>query len=84
MVDTRLRAEKRILSGTAPTVKSLDLMTNDHILLCSDGLTDMLTDKDIKDIVKGKDLEKDTHQLVNYALEKGGLDNVSVILLKIP
>jgi len=84
MVDTRLRAEKRILSGTAPTIESLDLMTNDYILLCSDGLTDMLTDKDIKDIVKGKDIEKDTYQLVNYALEKGGLDNVSVILLKIP
>lgn len=82
-VDTRLRKEKRLLQKTTLTIESLDLIKGDHILLCSDGLSDMLTDGEIKDAVKGRNLQKDTHQLVQYALEKGGHDNVSVILMKI-
>ena len=84
LVDTSLRAEKKPFQKTAATIESLDLLTGDHILLCSDGLTDMLTDSEIKDAVRGKDLEADTERLIQLALDKGGHDNVSVILMKVP
>ena len=47
------------------------------------GLTDMLTDREIKEAVRGKDLQEDIQRLIQLALEKGGHDNVSVILMKI-
>ena len=84
LVDTRLRSEKRFLQADLPTIESLDLMKDDLILLCSDGLTDMLIDSEIKYAIRGKDLQEDTQQLIQLALEKGGHDNVSVILMKIP
>ena len=84
LVDTRLRPEKRLLKANLPPVESLDLLKDDQILLCSDGLTDMLTDKEIKEAVRGKDLQTDIQRLIQLALEKGGHDNVSVILMKIP
>jgi serine/threonine protein phosphatase PrpC len=44
----------------------------------------MLTDREIKEAVRGKELQTDIQQLIKLALEKGGHDNVSVILMKIP
>jgi len=83
LVDTRLRPEKRLLQTNSPPIESLDLLKDDQIMLCSDGLTDMLTDKEIKGAVKAKDLQKDIQRLIQLALEKGGHDNVSVILIKL-
>ena len=83
-VDIRQRPEKRLLQINSPTTESLELHKGDHILLCSDGLTDMLTDGEIRAAIKGKMPQIDAQQLVLCALEKGGHDNVSVILMKIP
>ncbi|MDP2965835.1 MAG: protein phosphatase 2C domain-containing protein [Pelolinea sp.] len=83
-VDTRVRPEKKIFQKDAPAAEGLDLKNGDRILLCSDGLTDMLTDEEIRAAVKGKAPQKDVQQLVLCALEKGGHDNVSVILIEIP
>lgn len=53
------------------------------VLLCSDGLCGLVTDKEIFDIVKGTDdLEKTAELLVNTANEKGGTDNITVALIK--
>ena len=82
--DTRIRPEKILFQKDAPMTEGLGLRTEDRILLCSDGLTDMLTDEEIRTAVKGKSLKKDVQQLVLCALEKGGHDNVSVILIEIP
>ena len=84
LVDTRLRSEKRFLQADLPPIESLDLMKDDQIILCSDGLTDMLTDREIQGAVRGKDLQDDIQRLIQLALEKGGHDNVSVVLMKIP
>ncbi len=84
LVDTRLRPEKRKIKANAPQTETLNLIKGDHIILCSDGLTDMLTDREINQAVQGRDLQIDVQQLIRLALEKGGLDNVSVILMKIP
>jgi protein phosphatase len=54
------------------------------VLLCSDGLTDVLTDAQIMDaVVSAADLKEAGCALVDAANNSGGPDNISVILLRI-
>ncbi len=59
----------------------VNLEEGDIILLCSDGLTNMVTDEEIFKIIKGaSSLEEAAKTLVARANENGGSDNISVIL----
>ena len=54
----------------------------DILLLCSDGLTDMVTDEEIAAICGApKDVVGISSALVNKALEHGGVDNITVIVI---
>lgn len=56
----------------------------DKYLICSDGLTDMLEDIQIEDIMKqSKPVEQICRELVDEALQKGGKDNVTVLVVEI-
>jgi protein phosphatase len=70
----------------APDFKVIDLTQGDLLLLCSDGLTDMLTDAEIMAILEQKNSTLDTlaDELVTAANAHGGKDNVSVVLVKFP
>ena len=64
---------------SAGTVKK-----NDIYLLCSDGLTDMLTDGEIRVILEeGGDAQKMARALSEAALCRGGRDNVTVMILQL-
>ena len=53
-------------------------------LLCSDGVTDMLTDDEIRMIIDDKQpVDVLCRALVDAALQKGGVDNTTAILLRI-
>ena len=54
-----------------------DIQSGDRYLLCSDGLSDMLSDAKIADMIMA---DSDADSLCQAAEEAGGLDNVSVIL----
>ena len=60
------------------------LENGDIVLLCSDGLTNMLPDNRIHDIVmaRGPDVEGACRDLIAHANAEGGRDNVSVILVR--
>ena len=59
-----------------------DLREGDIVLLCSDGLTNMLSDEEIFAIIKkNTSLEERAKELVNTANENGGKDNIAVILI---
>jgi protein phosphatase len=60
------------------------LSDRDTVLLCSDGLTNMLSDQQILDIVVsgGADVERSCQALIAGANEAGGRDNVSAILVR--
>lgn len=67
-----------------PYLKSFDACENDVLLLCSDGLTDMLTDDEISGILQAENYpEAAANALVKKALENGGRDNVTVVAAKI-
>lgn len=59
------------------------IQDGDYVLLCSDGLTDMLDDEDIERIVAGSggDVDQAVNALVDLANRKGGDDNVTALLL---
>jgi protein phosphatase len=60
------------------------LQSGDMYLLCSDGLTDMLTNFEISDIMlKSENTEACVCELIDRALEHGGRDNITVIVCKI-
>jgi PPM family protein phosphatase len=67
-----------------PDYFSFDLGENDIILLCSDGLNSMLKDAFISKIINQfKKPEKITEKLIYWAKNKGGLDNITIISIKI-
>lgn len=66
----------------APDRNSLALEQGDLLLLCSDGLTDMLNDADIEHILgrERRDPALLVDSLVKEANSRGGRDNISVVL----
>jgi PPM family protein phosphatase len=67
-----------------PDYFSFELGENDIILLCSDGLNSMLRDPFILKIINQfKNPEKIAEKLIYWAKNKGGLDNITIISIKI-
>jgi PPM family protein phosphatase len=63
------------------TVKVQD---GDRFLICSDGLTGMISDDDVSSILKQADsLEEAAEALVSAANQSGGRDNITVVLFRI-
>lgn len=61
----------------------LDWNPGDQVLLCSDGLTDMVSDHAILDIIETASTTKDAaERLVARALYNGGRDNITVVLIR--
>ncbi len=62
----------------------IDIEQGDLFLICSDGLTDMLEDIDIREIViRQNELSNTCNELVTEALKRGGLDNITSLLISI-
>ncbi len=67
-----------------PYITKRELKKGDIYLLCSDGLTDMLTDLEIFDIViQSESVESCVQDLIVAACEHGGRDNITVIVCKL-
>lgn len=63
-------------------VQELEVEPGDLFLLCSDGLTTMLGDEEIRShLVTEKDLDARCAALVDHANARGGVDNITVVLL---
>lgn len=65
-----------------PDFNTIELKQGDLILICSDGLTDMLSDSEIEAILanRGASLDALALDLVNAANANGGRDNISIVL----
>lgn len=65
-------------------IDEFDLFPRDVLLLCSDGLTRMVTEPEIAGTLQAEtDPEKAAQKLVDLANERGGLDNVTVIVARL-
>lgn len=62
---------------------NLKLEEGDIVMLCSDGLTNMVEDEDIRKTLKsGGNLKERAEALVRMANDNGGKDNISVIIIE--
>jgi len=66
-----------------PDASEVETKTGDVVLLCSDGLTGMVPEPEIlRTVLETDDLDKACQTLIDKANERGGLDNVTAILVK--
>lgn len=87
--EARNHPDKNIITravGAEDSVKvdffSVQLKEGDMILMCTDGLTNMLEDEEIRMILNGaRDVVEKVEELVTAANDHGGRDNISVILI---
>jgi len=73
--------------GTAdseiPDIFYIFMEPNDSIILCSDGLTNVVSDREIhSELQRGVTVRENCEVLVDMALERGAPDNVTVVILK--
>lgn len=79
MITRAIGAEKKV----TPDYFDVALKGGEQILLCSDGLTNMVDDRDIYSIVTSEDtLITRVKKLVRLANSNGGKDNISVIIIE--
>ena len=69
--------------SVSPDVFNVEFMRGDILLLCTDGVHDMLDDDEIKEIIKSNSkISELPTDIVNAANEKGGEDNITVIAVR--
>jgi protein phosphatase len=84
-VDFRLRITDAESDEESKNNQGFHLEPGDTILVCSDGLTDLVWDDEILKIIRTKkDLKVAVETLVNLANERGGHDNITVVLMTMP
>ena len=79
MITRAVGAEDKI----SPDYFDVILKGKERILLCSDGLTNMVEDKDIYSVITSSEpLESRVKQLIQLANGNGGKDNISAIIIE--
>jgi protein phosphatase len=84
-VDFRLRIDNDEGDQESEQNQGFTLEPGDTILICSDGLTDLVWDDEILQNIRSKrELKSAAESLVNLANLRGGHDNITVVLLAVP
>ncbi len=67
-----------------PEARQLGLKLGDQLLLCTDGLTDMVPDDEIGSILRsGKSPQESCDEFIRTAIANGGQDNITAVLVQI-
>jgi PPM family protein phosphatase len=83
-VDHRLRLADDETDMQAEDNQGMMLNPGDRILLCSDGLTDLVRDDEILEIFEQNPLDEAGQMLVDLANTRGGHDNITLISVQMP
>ncbi|MCR4584902.1 MAG: Stp1/IreP family PP2C-type Ser/Thr phosphatase [Lachnospiraceae bacterium] len=90
--DARLHPDKNIITRAIGAADDVDVdffevdgvEEGDIILMCTDGLSNMLDDREIEGIIaSGDNVEETAERLVSAANMNGGRDNIGVVLVKV-
>lgn len=88
--EARTHKLKHVLSqalGSSPSpvpgLQTFRLQKGDAVILCTDGVTDMVEDKELAHIVRecGEDVDRACRQIVIRANENGGRDNITLVII---
>ena len=82
--DTRLRLSPEENDAQAEANQGMLLAPGDRLLLCTDGLTDLVKDAEIHEVIRTRPLESALTHLVNIANQRGGHDNITILTLEVP
>jgi protein phosphatase len=82
--DLRIRLDPAETLEQSEANQGLQLHPGDRLLLCSDGLTDLIQKEEIAETLDSYPLEDSVDRLVNLANARGGHDNITVISLEVP
>ncbi|HJW90043.1 MAG TPA: PP2C family serine/threonine-protein phosphatase, partial [Anaerolineales bacterium] len=82
--DLRLRLSQSETDAQAEANQGTPLLPGDNLLLCSDGLTDLVADGEILAALAKGDLQEAVQELVNLANARGGHDNLTLIGIQGP
>lgn len=88
--EARIHPQKNLITralGAEPSVKAdlyeLELKTGQFLLLCSDGLSNMLTDQELLyEVLYGESPEDCCQRMLEIALSRGAPDNVTAVLIQ--
>ena len=82
--DLRIRLDVNETQEQSEANQGIQLRPGDRLLLCSDGLTDLVLKEEIAEILDAYPLEDSVARLVNLANARGGHDNITIISLEVP
>jgi protein phosphatase len=82
--DFRLRMNASETNSQAQANQGLRLQPGDTVVLCSDGLTDLVGDDEIGAAITRFSLAEALQDLVDQANERGGHDNISIVAIQVP
>jgi serine/threonine protein phosphatase PrpC len=92
MQEARNHPQKHVINralgishSTRVDISSIEIQAEDVFLLCSDGLSDMLSDDEMLSVARSnleKPLQGIGEQLISTANNKGGKDNITVVLVR--
>jgi protein phosphatase len=90
--EARIHPQRSILTKALGTGRHIEpdifritcpVRAGDRFLLCSDGLHDLVSDSDIRRLLTLPSLKTAAESLVNAAKERGGYDNITVVIVEI-
>lgn len=82
--DSRLKLNPEETDVQALANQGMQLFPGDQLLLCSDGLSDLVEDHEIREALKLPEMSVAISSLVDLANERGGHDNITIVALKVP
>jgi protein phosphatase len=71
------------ITESIPVISTHEILQNDKLILCSDGLTNVVSDEEILEIINKFDYVGAVSALIEKSLEHGGPDNITVIVADI-
>ena len=82
--DLRIRLRPEETDEQAESNQGLQLLPDDTVILCSDGLTDLVEDDEILEAFRTHRLEEAIGVLIDLANSRGGHDNITLVALRTP
>jgi protein phosphatase len=82
--DLRLKLSPKESDEEAFANQGMRLLPGDQLLLCSDGLSDLVEDSEIRETLLSTELSPALSTLVDMANERGGHDNITILALRVP
>ena len=82
--DQRLRLDANETRKVSAEHHGMTLEEGDALVLCTDGLSDLVQTEEIDHALRHNRLERTVHELIELARRRGGHDNVTVVALRIP